>query len=209
MDEAANGTNPRLYGSLEDGVYTAPGKTFQIKIPVLEELGGDIADTPNTVTFDDNSDVHINIGVFPLTPQLKAELDSRGIKNFLIYYFSTFILPDYGKAFPGARLEEDAFFTTKCQNGAIFLYLLLPGGSHFEQQTRFTPNIPIPPVVGKRGNVCFIRSGSVFIVSVELADRAIQRSTYNRPAAEENVILRKRLTDLLDKMSFPAPENRH
>ena len=63
-------------------------------------------------------------------------------------------------------------------------------------------------MVAKRGNLCFVKSNCVFVVSTELSERVLERSTYHKTVEEENAILRQRLLDLVEKMQFtqPAPE---
>ena len=83
------------------------------------------------------------------------------------------------------------------------IFTLHPGGSNFER--RSTIFRTVKPVVAKRGNLCFVRSGYVFIISTELAERAFERSTYKKTPEEENVILRQRLLEIASKMQIAAP----
>ena len=50
-----------LEGKIEGKSYVSPTGTFKVVIPVLPELGGDITDTPNVVTFQDDFNVHVSI----------------------------------------------------------------------------------------------------------------------------------------------------
>lgn len=201
--ESAPSQASQTYGKVDGDTYISPTGLFSIKIPVLPELGGTISDTPNVVTFDDDYSVHLSVGAFPLSPELKSEYETRGAKDFLINFFTGIVMPDFVANFPGSKLEKTAAFLPQFQGGAVLLYSLHPGGSNFERRTRFS--IAIPPVVAKRGNICFVRSGYVFVISTELAERAIERSTYKQTPEEENAILRKRLLDIVAKMQFTPP----
>jgi hypothetical protein len=174
-----------------------------VKIPVLPQLGGGVSDTPNLVTFDDDYSIHINIGAFPLSRELKAEYDVRGTKDFLIFFFTSLIMPDYAANFHGAQMEPNAIFLGKYQDGSILIFLLLPGGSVFDHRARFSNSLS--PAVAKRGNLCFVKNGYVFVISTELAERVLERSTYKKSPEEENAILRDRLMDIVAKMQFSAP----
>jgi hypothetical protein len=194
---------PQLYGQVTGSLYTAPSGTFQIPIPVLPQLGGSITDTPNVVTFDDDYTTHISIGVFPLTRELKSDYDTRGTKDFLVYFFTHLVMPDFAKRFPGASMETDGLFLPKFQDGTMLIFTLLPGGSFFgSQATIFTPS---KPLVAKRGNLLFVKNQHVFVVSTELTERVTEHLIYHKTPAEEDQILRQRLTAIVEKMRFLKP----
>lgn len=194
---------PQTYGRIDGDTYISPTGLYRMKIPVVPQLGGAIADTPNLVNFDDDFSIHISVAAFPLTPELKAEFEKRGIKDFLIYFFTSFIMPDYAARFPGSKMEENAAFLSKFQGGAMIIYTLHPGGSYFEQRVTFSRWLP--PAVAKRGNLCFVKDGHIFVLSTELAERVLERSTYRKTPEEENAILHQRLLDLVEKMQFAGP----
>ena len=196
----------QLYGKVDGDFYTSATGLFKMKIPVLPHLGGALSDTPNIVTFDDDSSVHTSVGAFPLAREVKWEYEVRGAKDFLVYFFTSFVMPDFVTRFPGARAEENAAFLPKYQDGALLIYTLMPGGSFFEQ--RVTLSSSLPPAVAKRGNLCFVKNGCFFVISTELAERVIERSTYRKSVEEENAILRQRLLNLVETMQFipPPPE---
>jgi hypothetical protein len=196
----------QLVGRIEGDTYVSATGMFRIKIPVLPALGGAITDTQNVVTFDDDYSVHTSVAAFPLSKEVKWEYESRGPKDFLVYFFNSFVMPDFAARFPGAKTEENATFLPKLHEGALLVYTLLPGGSFFEQRVRLYASLP--PTVAKRGNLCFVKNGCFFVISTELAERALERSTYNKSVPEENAMLRQRLMSLLDKMEFlpPPPE---
>lgn len=199
-DQGGDGGNGQLYGTLQDGLYTSPTGAFQVKVPVLPELGGTVADTRNVVTFHDAFTTHVTIGAFPLSAELKWEYQTRGPKNFLIYFFTTLVMPDFAKRFPGASIENDGLFLPKFQNGSMLIFTLLPGGSFFANRVTLFPRRK--PLVAKRGNLCFVKNGYVFVVSEELADHILSPSVYHRTTAEENAVLRRRLVALVEEMHF-------
>jgi hypothetical protein len=193
----------QIYGSVTGDLYTSPTGVFQIRIPVLPQLGGTITDTANVVTFDDDFTTHTSVGAFPLSRELKWEYDTRGTRDFLIYFFTTLVMPDFVSRFQGARMEDNGLYLPKFQDGSMLIFTLLPGGSFFAQRAiLFTPT---QPLVAKRGNLCFVKYNHVFMVSIELAERVLERSTYHLTVEEENQILRKRLMDVVNRMQFIKP----
>jgi hypothetical protein len=204
----------RLYGRIEgdlfhaDGYYTSPTGLYKVKIPVLPQLGGTVSDTLNFVTFDDDYKIHINIGAFPLSRELKTDFETKGTKDFLIYFFTNLVMPDYARSFPGAKMEQNAVFLGKYQDGSILIFTLLPGGSSFDRRVRLAGFTG--PAVAKRGNLSFLKNGHVFIISTELAERVLEGSTFKKSAEEEDAILRQRLMDIVAKMEFfpPAPDTK-
>jgi hypothetical protein len=206
--EAAHSSAAQLYGKLDGDTYISGTALFKIKIPVLPQLGGAISDTPNIVTFDDDFSIHTSVGAFALSREVRWEYDARGAKDFLVYFFTSFVMPDFVTRFPGARAEDNAIFLPKCQDGALLIFALLPGGSFFEQRAKLSASMP--PVVAKRGNLCFVKNCCFFVISTELAERAIERSTYKKTPEEEDAILRERLLNLLGRMQLipPPPEGK-
>jgi len=198
----AQEVQPALVGTLEHDVYSSPSNAFKIKVPVLPELGGRIRDTEHVVMFQDSFGVQISIGAFTQDATQKWELSTRGAKDYMIYFFGTFVLADFKRYCPEARIESAAF-AADYLDGALFCYMLLPGGSMFSNQVVFG-NSGKPPVA-KRGNVLFLRNGLVFVVSTELSERVTEGSSYNKTEEEENKILRKRLVDIVSKMQFASP----
>jgi hypothetical protein len=206
--DTAPSSAAQLYGKIDGDSYTSATGLFKIKIPVLPQLGGGISDTSSIVTFDDDYSIHTSIGAFPLSREVKWEYEARGAKDFLVYFFSSFVMPDFATRFPGAHPEENAVFLPKYQDGALLIFTLLPGGSFFEQ--RVTLSTSLPPAVAKRGNLCFVKNGCFFVISTELSERVTERSSYKKTAEEENAILRARLLSLVEKMQFipPPPEGK-
>jgi hypothetical protein len=197
------GPPPALNGHLEGRTYVSPTGTFRIAIPVLPELGGFINDTPNVVTFQDRFNVHASIGVFAQDATQRWELSTRGVKDYLIYFFDTFVMPDFRRLFPGSQVQS-AEFLPGFMGGAYITYTLLPGGSMFDDRRALLRQDEAPPVA-KRGNLMIVRNGVIFVVSTELAERVIERSSYKKTAEEEDDILRQRLVDLAKKMEFTRP----
>lgn len=192
-----------LAGRVEGKVYVSPTGVFRVKIPVLPELGGRIMDTENVVTFQDDFNVMCTIAALPMDATQRWEHSTRGTKDYLAYFFGNFVMPDFQQSFRGARVES-AKFSPTVGGGALFAYTLLPGGSMFAHKLSFVgDNDPIPDA--KRGNLLCVHEGWVFVLSVELAERVLERSSYHKTPAEEDDILRQRLVDLLDKIEFTKP----
>jgi hypothetical protein len=201
--DASQTPPPQTYGSVTGNIYTAPSGLYQVKIPVLPQLGGTISDTPNVVTFDDDYTTHISIGAFPLSRELKWEYDTRGTKDFLIFFFTSLVMPDFVSRFPSARIEDNGLYLPKYQDGTMLIFTLLPGGSFFAQRATLFP--PASPLVAKRGNLLFVKYNTVFVVSTELTERVLEHSILHQSVEEENQLLRKRLTDIVDRMQFIKP----
>ncbi len=191
-----------LAGRIEGKSYVSPTGVFKVVIPVLPELGGEITDTPNVVTFQDDFNVHVSIAAFPQDATQRWELSTRGVKDYLIYFFSNFVLADFRQTYRGAQIESAKFIPAQ-QEGALLTYLLVPGGTMFADRVpRLTAN-NIP--VAKRGNLLFVRHGHIFVVSIELAERVIEGRSYNKTTAEEDEILRNRLNDIVSRITFAQP----
>jgi hypothetical protein len=191
-----------LNGTVDDGVYTSPTGTFKIAIPVLPELGGATHDTKNVVTFRDSFGLQISIGAFLNDATLKWQLSTRGTKDYLIYFFSNFVLPDFRKFCPGTQMES-AGYSTDLMDGSLFTYILLPGGSVFGEQLAFAP--AGDPPVAKRGNMLFVKNGVTYVISTELSERVTEGGRFKKTPDEENKILRKRLQNIATNMTLIAP----
>ncbi len=188
-----------LVGAVEGRTYVSPTGMFRIAIPVLPELGGRITDTDNVVIFQDDYNVLCTIAAFPMDATQRWEHSTRGAKDYLAYFFATYVMPDMQNAFRGARVQS-AKYTPSIANGALLAYVLLPGGSMFAQKLAFVD--PNSPPEAKRGNLVFVRDNWVYVLSIELAEHVLEGSSYKKTAAEEDDILRNRLIDLYDKIVF-------
>ena len=193
----------QLYGRIDGDFYVSPTGAFRINIPVRPELGGALSDSPNVVTFDDDFDTHCSVGAFPLSPELQAEFESRGTQGFLIYFFTKLVMPDFATRYPGATIEDNGAFLPQFQGGAMLIFTRLPGGSLFAPRAEIW--LPSEPVVAKRGNLCFVRNHTVFVISMELAERSLERLTYDLTLTQENALLKKRLLALVARMEIAAP----
>jgi len=191
-----------LAGKIEGKSYVSPTGIFKVVIPVLPELGGEITDTPNVVTFQDDFNVHVSIAAFPQDATQRWELSTRGVKDYLIYFFSNFVLADFRQSFEGAQIES-AKFIPGLQDGALLTYLLVPGGTMFADRVPRLTADRLP--VAKRGNLLFVRNGHIIVVSTELAERVIEGRSYTKTTAEEDEILRNRLNDIVSKITFAKP----
>jgi hypothetical protein len=196
---------PKLYGTVKNGHYTAPGGLFRVSIPVLPEFGGRIRDTENVVTFDDDISVHASIACFQQDLSQKWEYETRGPKDYLIYFYTDFLLADFRRRYPQATNEASSF-TADLKSGALFVYTLLPGGSFFEGKASLLDAPPAGKAVAKRGSLLFVQNGCIFILSMELAERVTQRSAFQKTPEQENEILRTRLIELANRMTIPAPK---
>ncbi len=196
-------TAPGLVGRVEGRVYISPTGTFRMPIPVLPELGGTIRDTENVVTFQDSFNLHVSIGVFTQDATQRWELSTRGLKDYLVFFFSSYVMPDFQNAFPGGSVES-VVFTPSVMEGALIAYTLLPNGSMFGAKRAILGGDDTP-VVAKRGNLIFVRNGNIYVITTELAERVTERSTYHKTKEEENHILRERLVELAGKMDFSRP----
>lgn len=191
-----------LIGRVDGNQYIAPTGAFRVTIPVLPALGGSITDTDNVVTFQDAFTTHQSIACFKMDTTQRFEDDARGRKEYLVWFFRNFVEADFESRFPGARIES-AVFIRDLQNGAVLVYNILPGGSMFANRIPAGPD-KVPEA--KRGNLVFVNNGNIYVLSIELAEKVIEGSSFNKTVTEEDSILRKRLFDLLAKMTFSAPE---
>ncbi|MDP2137646.1 MAG: hypothetical protein Q8J74_07310, partial [Candidatus Didemnitutus sp.] len=194
-----------LYGELKGSHYVAPENRYRIAVPVLPELGGHIFDTENVVTFSDDVSIYISIACFPLDMTTRWERDTRGIKEFLSYFFGQHVMPNFVQRFPGAT-NELSLFTPDIRDGALLVFTLLPGGSSFAAQGNVLDLPSAAPIVAKRGNLLFVQNDHIFILSTELAERVTQRSVFHKTPEEENEMLRTRLVELANRLHLPAPK---
>ena len=192
-----------LSGRIEGRTYLSSGGLFRVPITVLPELGGTVTDTANVVTFADDFTTHISIASFPLDAAQLREDAARGRKDYLTNFFANFVLPDFQQRFGGTKVESARFLPGQ-NDGVLLLYLLLPGGSMFKDRARLSLD-PVTNVVAKRGNLLFLRGDRVYVLSTELAERVLERSTYSKTTAEEDELLRQRLLALLAKIEFRQP----
>jgi hypothetical protein len=191
-----------LAGRIEGKNYVSPTGAFRVIVPVLPELGGRVNDTNNVVTFQDDFNVLATIAAFPMDATQRWELSTRGQKDYLAYFFANYVMPDFQQSFPGASAES-AKYASAIGDGSLIVYTLLPGGSMFAHKLSFAADQAV--LVAKRGNLVFVRNGWVFVLSVELAERILERSSYHQTTAEEDDVLRQRLVDLFGKIEFTKP----
>jgi hypothetical protein len=191
-----------LVGKIEGKRYASPTGVFKVTIPVLPELGGNITDTPNVVTFQDDFNVHISIASFPQDATQRWEYSTRGVKDYLIYFFSNFVLSDFKQSFEGVQVESAKFIPGTLE-GSLIAYILLPGGSMFMDKVPQIAGGAVP--IAKRGNLLFVKNGHIFVISVELSEKVIEGRTYKKTTTEEDDILRQRLLDVVAKIEFSKP----
>ncbi|MEO6993215.1 MAG: hypothetical protein ABI273_06280 [Lacunisphaera sp.] len=196
-----------LAGRVEGDTYISPTGEFKVQMPVLPELGGSISDTENVVTFSDNYNTHISIACFKLDAAQKWELETSSLRDYLLYFFNHFVLADFQTRFPNSSIESARFLPT-LMSGTMITFALLPGGSYFEAKNKIGAEAVQPPVIAKRGTMLFVRKRYIYVISSELAERATQRTTYNRTVDQENQLLTERLTTLLNRITFTEPKPR-
>jgi hypothetical protein len=197
---------PPIVGQVENGkIYVSPTGTFKIEIPVLPELGGRITDTDYVVTFQDNFTTHASIACFAMDATLRWEDETRGRKEFLTWFFAEVVIGDFQNRFPGATIES-AKYRASLQGGSMFAFTLLPGGTMFGANLMLATDEP--PPVAKRGNLLFVHDEHVFVISVELAEKVLDRRSWTKTPEEENAMLTKRMVDLVQKMEFTAPSDK-
>lgn len=192
-----------LYGQIRGSTYVAPEGRFRVTMPVLPELGGKVYDTESVVTFSDDVSTHVSIACFPMDLSQRWERDTRGVREYLGFFYAEFMFPDFASRFPEAATEQ-ALFTTDLFGGALFVFTLLPGGSAFSGRASVLETPDTLPAA-KRGNLIFLQHDCIFVLSMELAERVTQRSTFHKTADEENALLRERLLELLQKLQIAAP----
>jgi hypothetical protein len=193
-----------LAGRVEgDNYFSATGE-FSVPVPVLRELGGTVTDTENVVTFTDSYSTHISIACFPQDALQRWELDTRGLRDYLLYFFNDFVLTDFARRFPGSAIES-ARFIPELLDGSLVTYAVLPGGSHFQPKTGLAAPAPDNRITAKRGTLLFVRNRHVYVLSTELAERVPKREGYVSTPEKENAQLTARLTELANRLVFPPP----
>ena len=190
-----------MAGKIQGENYVSPTGEYKLPLPVLPELGGTITDTDNVVTFSDKYNTHLSVACFELDAAQRWELDTRGLRDYLLYFFNSFVLADFQTRFPKSTIES-ARFMPELMNGTMITFALLPGGSYFEAKNRIGDEPPVNPVTAKRGTLLFVRNHHIYVISSELAERATQRSSYNRNVEQENQLLSERLTNLVGRFIF-------
>lgn len=195
-----------LSGRLEGDTYISANGEFRIRTPVLPELGGRIEDTESVVTFQDDFGTHISIACFELDAVQRWEFETRGRRDYLLYFLTDIVMANFNLRFPGSTVES-ARYLPELLEGALIGFSLLPGGSHFEDRTSVVDGTR-PPVTAKRGTLLFVRNRHVYAVSTELSERATLRSTYRQTVEQENEQLSGRLTMLAGRMTFTRDKPR-
>lgn len=195
-----------LAGRLEGDTYVSANGEFRIRTPVLPELGGRIEDSDAVVTFQDDYGTHISIACFELDALQRWEFETRGRRDYLLYFFTDIVMANFEQRFPGSAVES-ARYLPELLEGALIGFSLLPGGSHFEDRTSLVDGTR-PPVTAKRGTLLFVRHRHVYAVSTELSERATQRLTYRQTTGQEDEQLTGRLTALAGRLTFTRDKPR-
>jgi hypothetical protein len=204
---AARAPAAPLVGRMDGDTYVSPTGQFRVRAPVVTDLGGTIEDTDTVVTFHDDFGTHVSIACFELDATQRWELDTRGLRDYLLYFASDIVMANFRARFPGSTIQS-ARYLPELRQGALIAYSLLPGGSHFENLHSVLTTPPPKTVVAKRGTLLFVHRRHVYVVSTELAERATQRDTYQLTTQQEDDLLFSRLTALAERMSFTDDEPR-
>jgi hypothetical protein len=190
-----------LSGRMEGDTYVSPTGEFRIRAPVLPELGGTIEDSDSVVTFHDDFGTHLSIACFGFDATQRWEYETRDLRDYLLYFFNEIVLANFRTRFPGSRIES-ARYLPNLLDGSLIAYALLPGGSNFDEPPSVVDGGTPDRVVAKRGSILFVRHRHIYVVSLELSERATQRSTYNLTTAQEDELLSTRLTAVVGRMTF-------
>ncbi|HRE07299.1 MAG TPA: hypothetical protein PKX00_16915, partial [Opitutaceae bacterium] len=127
------------------------------------------------------------------------EHETRGRRDYLVWFFTNFVQADFQSRFTGSKVES-AKFIPAMEGGALLCFNLLPGGTMFADRPSFSTTDDV--FVAKRGNLLFLRDGFVYVLSIELAERALERRTYDKTVEQEDELLRKRLMEMLGRITF-------
>ncbi len=196
-----------LLGRMEGDTYVSANGEFRVRAPVLPELGGQIEDSESVVTFHDDFGTHVSIACFEMDATQRWESDTRGLRDYLLYFFTDIVMANFNTRFPGSKVES-ARYLPELLDGALVAYSLLPGGSNFENQDSTPGSTPRDPVTAKRGTLLFVRHRHVYAISIEIAERATQRTTYHQTIEQEDEQLSGRLTTLAGRMTFTRDQPR-
>jgi len=200
-EAAAAPVQTPLAGEIQGNMYVAPTGAYSVEIPIYQQLGGTITDTPYVVTFQDSFSTHISIAAFPQDATERWKLETNGPKEYLKDFFVHYVARDFFRTNKHAKVQENARFVPGILGGAFISYILLPGGSmFFNSAFSIAANSQIP--TAKRGNMIFVKNGYVYVISTELAERATEGTAYHKTSDEEDAILRDRLIDVTRKMHF-------
>ena len=195
-----------LAGRMDGDTYVSANGEFRVRAPVLPELGGRIEDSESVVTFQDDFGTHISIACFEFDALQRWEFDTRGLRDYLLYFLTDVVMENFKQRYPGSTVEG-ARYLPELLDGSLIGFSLLPGGSRFEGHASVVDGTR-PPVTAKRGTLLFVRNRHVYAVSTELSERATQRLTYSQTVEEENEQLSGRLTALAERISFTRDKPR-
>lgn len=203
----AAATAAPLVGRMDGDTYVSPTGEFRVRAPILTELGGTIEDNASVVTFHDDFGTHVSIACFDLDATQRWEYETRGLRDYLLYFFTDVVMTNFRSRYPESTIES-ARYLAELLDGSLIAYALLPGGSYYEPRNTVTGMPSENPVTAKRGTLLFVRHRHVYVVSTELAERATQRSTYALTTAQEDEQLSARLTAIVGRMTFTRDKPR-
>ncbi len=190
-----------LKGRLEHNRYVAPSGSYSISLPVQIELGGTVTDTAEVVTFQDDFRIHASVACFRLGSSQERERQTRGLRDYLVWFFRQHVQTQFDRRFPGATIDE-ARYLPEVLGGALIVYNSLPNGSMFMKQMAL-PDAGARPPPARRGNILFIEQKHLYVVSLELAKLQAEATSSPLVSAEEQrEILREELLGMVGRITF-------
>lgn len=191
-----------LLGRLEDNRYVSPQGSYSITLPIQLELQGTVTDTPEVVTFQDDFRIHASIACFKMESPHDREIETRGRRDFLIWFFRQQVQTQFQRRFPGAKIAE-ARYMPEVLDGALMVFNLLPNGTMFTKPIGFAHSTE-QPLTAKRGSLLFLKGRHLYVISVELAELLRAESSTSESTENDHVRLRKELLDLVGRIKFSA-----
>jgi hypothetical protein len=196
--EAAPEPTP-LLGELIQNTYHSPNQAYSITVPISLDVGGTVTDTPQVVTFQDEFNLHASIACFDVDTAQNREDQARGRRDYLIWFYRQQVHPQFQKRFEGASIDS-ARFVPEMLHGSLIVYSRLPAGSMFEDRLDFSLVETTTEAI--RGNMLFVESGHLYVVSLELAKLLLNPESRALPLDEQQDLLRKQLLDIVGRMTF-------
>jgi hypothetical protein len=192
-----------LLGRIEDNRYIAPHGNYSITLPVQIDLQGTVSDTPEVVTFQDDFRIHASVACFKMESPHDREIQTRGRRDFLIWFFRQQVQTQFQLRFPGSKIDE-ARYMPEVLEGTLIVFNSLPNGTMFTKPAGLTHSSE-KQAIAKRGNLLFLNKRSLYVVSIELAELLSQdENTASADREEDHTRLRKELLDLVGRITFSS-----
>ena len=191
-----------LLGQIEDNRYIAPHGSYSITLPVQLDLQGTITDTREVVTFQDDFRIHASVACFKMESPHDREIETRGRRDFLIWFFRQQVQTQFQRRFPGAKIDE-ARYMPEVLDGALIVYNSLPNGTMFTKQVGLAHSTE-QPIIAKRGSLLFLKGRHLYVVSAELAELLRDEEATVGSLEDDHIRLRKELLDLVGRITFTS-----